>query len=1161
MKLALIRRRPTRSKPSRTSLVERLEGRELLTSGITEYPGLSAGSFPNGVVQGSDNNLWFTELNGDRIGRITPTGTVSEFPLAAPFVSPTLIAAGSDGALWFTDGKADRIGRITTAGGISSFTVPTAASNPTGIVADPSGALWFTEQNASKIGRITTAGVFTEFPTLTAASGPNSITRAPNGDFWFTESPVDKIGRITPAGVVTEFPITEPNAGPTTITATADGNLWFTEFIADGSGVNRIGKITPAGVVTEFPIPTPNAQPVGIATGFDGNLYFTEFGANQIGQITPAGVISEFPVPTAAAGLAEIATGPNNTLWFSESAVDKIGMFTVTPFFSGSTFLPTTIAEGKPFTAPLLNFNFSDTTAAASAFTATINYGDGTPTVTVPASAITGSAGSFTVAGTHTYNHEGSYSATIVVTGPGGGSSTTVGTLVVPDAPLSSAGTSIVAMVSQPFTGVFATFTDAGPPEAPSSYTATIQYGDGHSGPGVVRSLVVGGVTTFEVVGTNTYAALTTTGSPLATSVTIVSAGGSTTTAAGTATVDGAALNVVGDDVSGTAGTPLTNVPVATFYSQNTPTPSTSYAATIDWGDGTTSAGTVVNGPVNYNVLGTHTYDLAGSYAVRTTITGPGTVAIVASTASIADSAIASTAINQTVTAGQTTPYLPLASFTHAGAETSGSFTATINYGDGTPAAIGEVVATPTGFRVLGSHLYATQGTFFGTVSLRSAGGSVDTARIQTTSIAPTITEVPVTVVESTRLSNALLATITATAPASNPIASDTYSATIDWGDGTPIIPASLTTVTTVTGSTIEVRGSHIYAESGTYTRTITLSDPGAPTLEKQAAAVTVTDVPIILTAALDSASDTGVSNTDYITKVNTPTFYGTSEPGSIVELFLTSNPASPRLVGQTVADASGSYRITTTLLPDGVQSLVATAVDRNGVTRAATAIQPLTIDTVGPKVTEIFFNRLTGQVLIAFQDNLSGLDQTSIVDGANYSLTGHSLLRGNPGPRNLLATSIVATPGATATDSELVTITINGGRQIRGGLYQFLARSGGIRDVAGNALDGEFYGYLPSGNNIPGGDFSAELDAIHNVIFSPLPVPNGFATPNVPPGTPAPSFMISNGNVVASAARAQALAVAKIKAQAHASAVAKAKVVATAKAHPKATQAVAKHR
>jgi virginiamycin B lyase len=29
----------------------------------------------------TDGNLWFTELTGDKIGRITPAGSINEFPV------------------------------------------------------------------------------------------------------------------------------------------------------------------------------------------------------------------------------------------------------------------------------------------------------------------------------------------------------------------------------------------------------------------------------------------------------------------------------------------------------------------------------------------------------------------------------------------------------------------------------------------------------------------------------------------------------------------------------------------------------------------------------------------------------------------------------------------------------------------------------------------------------------------------------------------------------------------------------------------------------------------------------------------------------------------------------------------------------------------------
>ena len=43
-------------------------------------------AYPNAIVAGPDNALWFTELFGDRVGRITQTGAITEYP--TPGVGP-----------------------------------------------------------------------------------------------------------------------------------------------------------------------------------------------------------------------------------------------------------------------------------------------------------------------------------------------------------------------------------------------------------------------------------------------------------------------------------------------------------------------------------------------------------------------------------------------------------------------------------------------------------------------------------------------------------------------------------------------------------------------------------------------------------------------------------------------------------------------------------------------------------------------------------------------------------------------------------------------------------------------------------------------------------------------------------------------------------------
>jgi hypothetical protein len=82
----------------------------------------------------------------------------------------------------------------------------------------------------------------------------------------------------------------------------------------------------------------------------------------------------------------------------------------------------------------------------------------------------------------------------------------------------------------------------------------------------------------------------------------------------------------------------------------------------------------------------------------------------------------------------------------------------------------------------------------------------------------------------------------------------------------------------------------------------------------------------------------------------------------------------------------------------------------------------------------------------------------------------------------------------------QVVEVSINKNQAIRGGSYRFTVKSGGIEDVAGNALDGEFYGNFPSGNNQAGGNFVANLDNVHDRVQPPLPVTTT-ASPLTPAG------------------------------------------------------------
>ena len=80
-------------------------------------------------------------------------------------------------------------------------------------------------------------------------------------------------------------------------------------------------------------------------------------------------------------------------------------------------------------------------------------------------------------------------------------------------------------------------------------------------------------------------------------------------------------------------------------------------------------------------------------------------------------------------------------------------------------------------------------------------------------------------------------------------------------------------------------------------------------------------------------------------------------------------------------------------------------------------------------------------------------------------------------------------------TFPQTVGIDMAGGANVPAGMYQVSAfaagasHTSGIADLAGNALDGQFYGSLPSGNGHPGGDFTISLPTNYNTLPANPPV------------------------------------------------------------------------
>lgn len=185
--------------------------------------------------------------------------------------------------------------------------------------------------------------------------------------------------------------------------------------------------------------------------------------------------------------------------------------------------------------------------------------------------------------------------------------------------------------------------------------------------------------------------------------------------------------------------------------------------------------------------------------------------------------------------------------------------------------------------------------------------------------------------------------------------ASDTGSSSTDniTNDATPTLVGTAdpgATVTVYDGANPVGSGT---ATGGNWSITTSSLADGARSLTAQVGSIASPALVVTVDTAapaapstpeLDPASDSGVSSTDDVTNVTTPTFTGTAEAGSTVRLY-----ADGVLKGSNTADGSGAWTVTTTALTDGVRSVTTTATDSSDNASAASAALSVTIDSLAP--------------------------------------------------------------------------------------------------------------------------------------------------------------------------------------------------------------------
>ncbi len=370
--------------------------------------------------------------------------------------------------------------------------------------------------------------------------------------------------------------------------------------------------------------------------------------------------------------------------------------------------------------------------------------------------------------------------------------------------------------------------------------TAVITWGDGRpTSAGTVSYDAGSGL--YTVSGTHTYAEEGT--YPI--SIAVSDDGGARATISGTATVADAALTGSSAAVAGgTEGATNSSVlSAATFTDANPGNHTNDFIATIAWGDGgPTSAGTVSydSGSGTYTVTGSHTYAEEGSYAISISVADQGgSMTTISGTATVADAALTDTTPTKTysVTADRSTGSQVLATFTDGNPLASASdYTPTVNWGGaviGTASvSVESVPQTPPAstWQVVGSAIYAAQGSYPISVAVHDAGGNTFTSsgKVEFDAGAALLTDTTpqktYSAIEGSSTKTQVLATFSDANATAQPTS---FMATVAWAGtlvGTPTVSVKLVSKTK-TLSKWEVTGSAIYADVGTYSATVFVQD------------------------------------------------------------------------------------------------------------------------------------------------------------------------------------------------------------------------------------------------------------------------------------------------------------------------------------------------
>jgi len=558
------------------------------------------------------------------------------------------------------------------------------------------------------------------------------------------------------------------------------------DWLGDGSDVTT-GTVAYNSVTGNFTV--------------SGNNTFTSAGTfNPVVTITDTATGNSTATGTATGNVTGIiATAANPVAATQDAAIGNVTL---------ATFVNTTNPTGGNYTASI------DWLGDGT------DMGNGTIT--------TDGQGNYTITGnisSTTYPSAGTFNPIVTITDTSSGNITAVSSGTVVDvAGITATADPINIVLGGNFTGTVATFTDTAPDASTlaGNYSATINWGDGNTAGSIAWDSTNNDFTVTDV-GNHTYSAA---GMPtVIVTITDLSDGRSSVSSGTVANVT--SLTTRAESITGVQGQSFTGV-VATFSDINSGTTAGDYTATIDWGDGNYGNGTITgNDTTGFTVSGSNIFAAAGNLTITVTVTDPsGASARALSIGNIAG-IVASPVTMSNVTEGQPINNVVLATFVNTASGTGNdNYSATIDWGNGSP-----VTVTPT----LSGGVWTVRGSLdAGNVTAGMPSPTIAITDLSNSSLAATIssgvdqmdvtaaalnaTALPIDATQGTIFSGNV-ATFTDGDASTTP---DDFTASIDWGDGNSsngIITAG------AGGGSFTVAGSHTYADNGSYTVQVSVTD------------------------------------------------------------------------------------------------------------------------------------------------------------------------------------------------------------------------------------------------------------------------------------------------------------------------------------------------